>query len=144
MRRTAEDALAHELTARGAQGIAGYTLLTAPEARNPGGGATDTAARRRRGHRGSADRRSHPRDITYFPPTFWGYWGVDWSSYPDPNDIRIDTVVWVEARAYSVVQNKLLWAGESVATNDTTVDAFVKGLGAKAAEAVQHAGLLGK
>ncbi len=143
VRRTAEDALAHELTARGAQGIAGYTLLTASEARNP------EAARQtllHAGVEGTVALRivARTRDITYFPPTFWGYWGVDWSSYPDPNDIRIDTVVWVEARAYSVVQNKLLWAGESVATNDTTVDAFVKGLGAKAAEAVQHAGLLGK
>ena len=143
MRRTAEDALAHELTARGAQGIAGYTLLPAPEARNP------EAARQTLLHAGVESTVAlrivaRTQHITYFPPTFWGYWGVDWSSYPDPNDIRIDTVVWVEARAYSVVQDRLLWAGESVATNDTTVAAFVKRLGAKTADAVQNAGLLGK
>ena len=143
MKRTAEDALAHELTARGAQGIAGYTLLPAPEASNP------EAARQKLLHAGVEGTVAlrivaRTQQITYFPPTFWGYWGVDWSSLPEPNDIRTDTVVWMEARAYSVVQDKLLWVGESVATNDTTVDAFLKGLGAKTADAVQNAGLLGK
>lgn len=143
MKRTAEDALAHELTARGAEGIAGYTLLPAPEASNP------EAARQtllHAGVEGTVALRivARTQQIAYFPPTFWGYWGVDWSSYPDPNYIRTDTVVWMEARAYSVVQDKLLWVGESVATNNTTVDAFLKGLGAKTADAVQNAGLLGK
>jgi hypothetical protein len=143
MRRTAEDALAHELTARGALGIAGYTLLPAPEARNP------EAARQQLLHAGVEGTVAlrivaRSQHVTYFPPTFWGYWGVDWSSHPDPNYIRIDTVVWVEARAYSVVQDKLLWVGESVAMNDTTADAFVKGLGARVADAVQNAGLLRK
>jgi len=84
------------------------------------------------------------QQISYFPPTFWGYWGVDWPSPSDPNAIRTDTVVWVEARVYSVVQDKMLWVGESVSTNTTTVDAFVKELGAQAADGVERAGLLRK
>jgi len=141
MRRTAEDALAGELTARGAQGIAGYTVLSAREARNP------AAARQKlqnAGVEGTVVLRIVARveQITNFPPTFWGYWGVDWPSPSDPNYIRTDTVVWVEARAYSVVQDKLLWVGESVAMNHTTVGAFIRELGAKTADAVQSAGLL--
>jgi NaMN:DMB phosphoribosyltransferase len=56
----------------------------------------------------------------------------------------MDTVVWAEARVYSVVQDKVLWVGESVSTNTTTVAAFVKELSAQAADGVKKAGLLGK
>ena len=143
VRRTAEDALVRELTARGAQGVAGSTLLPAWEARNP------EAARRKLQHAGVEGTvalrivaRNH--HVVHFPPRSWGYWGVDWPSPSDPDAIRTDTVVWVEARAYSVVRDKVLWVGESVATNHTTVDAFVRELGARAADAVQSAGLLGK
>jgi hypothetical protein len=141
MRRTAEDALAVALTARGAEGIAGYTVLSALEARNP------AAARQKlqnAGVEGTVALRIVARieHITSFPPTFWGHWDVDWPSPSDPNYIRTDTVVWVEARAYSVVRDKLLWVGESVAMNHTTVGAFIRELGAKTADAVQSAGLL--
>jgi len=53
-------------------------------------------------------------------------------------------VVWAEARVYSVVQDKVLWVGESVSTNTTTVAAFVKELSAQATDGVKKAGLLGK
>jgi hypothetical protein len=143
MRRTAEDALVHELTARGARGIAGSTLLPAPEARHP------EAARQRlqdAGIEGTVALRvvARTQHISYFPPTFWGYWGADWPSASEPNYIRMDTVVWVEARVYSVAQDKVLWVGETVSTNTTTVTAFVKELGAQAVDGVQKAGLLGK
>jgi hypothetical protein len=143
MRRTAEDALVHELTARGVRGIAGSTLVPAPEARKP------EAARQKLQHAGveaTVALRVVARDqhIKYFPPTFWGYWGVDWPSASEPNYIRMDTVVWVEVSVYSVVQDKMLWVGESVSTNTTTVHAFVKELGAQAADSIQKAGLLGK
>jgi hypothetical protein len=143
MRRTAEDALVRELTARGVRGIAGYTLLPAPEARNP------EAARQklqRAGVEGTVTLRVVARNqlSPSSPMTFWGYWGVHWPSPSDPDYIRTDTVVWVEARVYSVVQDKVLWVGESVSTNTTTVDAFVKELAAQVADGVQKAGLLRK
>jgi len=143
MGRTAEDALVHELTTRGVRSIAGSALLPAPEARHP------EAARQRlqdAGVEGTVVLRvvARTQHITYFPPTFWGYWGVDWPSPSEPNYIRMDTVVWVEARVYSVVQDKVLWVGEKVSTNTTTVASFVKELGAQAADGVQKAGLLGK
>jgi hypothetical protein len=142
MGRTAEDALVHELTARGVRAIAGSTLLPAPEARHP------EAARQKLQHAGIegtvALRVVARTQQSTFLPRFWGYWGVDWPSPSDPNYIRTDTVVWVEARVYSVVQDKVLWVGESVSTNTTTVAAFVKELSAQAADGVQNAGLLRK
>lgn len=143
MRRTAEDILVHELTARGARGIAGSTLLPAPEARRP------EVARRKLQHAGveatvALRIVARTQHFTYFPPTFWGYWAMDWPSPYEPNAIRIDTAVWVEGRVYSVVQDKVLWVGESVSTNSSTVAAFVKELGAQVADGVQNAGLLRK
>jgi hypothetical protein len=143
LRRTEEEALVHELTARGARGIAGSTLLTAPEARHP---EAAWQKLQQAGVEGTVALRvvARSQHIAYFPPTFWGYWGVDWPSPSEPNSIRMDTVVWVEARVYSVVQDKVLWVGESVSTNTTTVAAFVKALGAQVAVGVQNAGLLRK
>jgi hypothetical protein len=143
MRRTAEDTLVHELTARGARGIAGSTLLPALEARHP------EAARQKLEHAGveaTVTMRvvARTEHFTYFPPTFWGYWGMDWPSPYEPNAIRMDTAVWVEARVYSVVQDKVVWVGETVKTNRTTVAAFVKELSAQVADGVQNAGLLRK
>jgi hypothetical protein len=143
MRRTAEEALVHELTARGARAIAGSPLLTAPEARNP------EAVRQKLQHAGVEGTVvlqvvARSQHITYFPPTFWGYWGGDWPSPYEPNAIKMDTVVWVEARVYSVAQDKVLWIGENVSTNTTTVESFVKGLSAQVADGVQNAGLLRK
>jgi hypothetical protein len=143
MRRTAEDALVHELTARGARGIAGSTLLPAPEARRP------EAARQKLQHAGveatvALRVVARTQHFTYFPPTFWGYWWGDWPSPFEPDAIRMDTAVWLEARVYSVVQDQVLWVGESVSTNRTTVAAFVKELSAQVADGVQNAGLLGK
>lgn len=143
LRRTAEDALVRELTARGARALAGSTLLPAPEARHP------EAARpklQQAGVEGIVALRVVARNhhTPFFALRFWSYWGVDWPSPSDPNAVTMDTVVWVEARVYSVAQDKVLWVGESVSTNTTTVDAFVKDLAAQAAESVQRAGLLGR
>jgi hypothetical protein len=143
MGRTAEDALVHELTARGARSIAGSALLPAPDARHP------EAARQRlqdAGVEGTVVLRvvARTEQISYFPPTFWGYWGVDWPSPSESNYIRMDTVVWVEARVYSVEQDKVLWVGESVSTNTTSVTTFVKELSAQAADGIHRAGLIGK
>lgn len=141
LRRTAEDALASGLTARGARGIAGYTLLTGGEARKP------EAARERLQEAGvevtvALRITAREQQISYFPPTYWGYWGADSSSPYDRTSIKMDMVVWLKARAYSVVQDKILWVGESVAMNHTTPDAFARELGDRTADAVQRAGLL--
>jgi hypothetical protein len=143
MRRTAEAALVHELTAHGVRAIAGSTLLPAPEARHP------EAARQKLQHagvEGTVTLRvvARTQQSPFFPMRFWGYWGVDWPSPSDPNYITMDTVVWVEARVYSVAQDKVLWIGESVSTNTTTTAAFVKELAAQAADGVEKAGLLRK
>lgn len=142
-RRAAEDALAREITARGAQGIPGYVLLPGQEPKDP------QAARRalqQAGVEGAVAMRivGREKETTYVPPTFGGYWVGTWPTVYDPGYTVTDTLVSVETRVYSVPQDKLLWAGKSVTTNPTKVDAFVKELSTKAAEEMQKAGLLRK
>jgi hypothetical protein len=140
-RRPAEDALAREITARGAQGIAGYTLLPGPEPRDA------QAARlmlQQAGIEGAVTMRvvGREKETTYVPPTFAGYWGGMWPRAYDPGYTVTDTLVSVETRVYSLAQDRLLWSGKSVTTNPTKMDRFVKELGAKAAEEMKKAGLL--
>ena len=142
-RRAAEDVLARELSARGAQGIAGYTLLPGKEPADP------LAARQRlqqAGVEGAVTMRVVGRDkeTTYVPPTFGGYWGGLWPGIYEPGYAQTDTLVSVETRVYSLVQDRLLWSGKSVTTNPTKVDSFVKELSAKAADEMQKSGLLKK
>ena len=142
-RRTAEDALARELTARGAQGIPGYTLLPGPEPADP------LAARQQlqqAGVEGAVTMRivGRERETTYIPPTFGGYWGGMWPGIYQPGYTRTDTLVSVETRVFSLPQDRLLWSGKSVTTSPTKVDSFVKELGAKAADEMQKSGVLKK
>jgi len=142
-RRAAEDALARELTARGAQGIPGYALLPGREPADP------ESARKKlqqAGVEGAVTMRvvGREQETTYVPPTFGGYWGGMWPAVYDPGYTRTDTLVSVETRVYSLPQDKLLWSGKSVTTNPTKVDAFVQELSAKAVDEMQKSGLLRK
>ena len=143
-RRDAEDTLAHELTARGAQGIPGYSLLPGPEPRDP------LAARQQlqqAGVEGAVIMRivGREKQTTYVPPTtFGGYWIGAWPAVYDPGYTRTDTLVSVETSVFSLPQDRLLWSGNSVTTNPTKVDAFVKELSAKAVDEMQKSGVLTK
>jgi hypothetical protein len=142
-RRAAEDVLARELSARGAQGIPGYTLLPGQEPADP------LAARQRlqqAGVEGAVTMRvvGKDKETTYVPPTFGGYWGGLWPGIYEPGYTQTDTLVSVETRVYSLAQDKLLWSGKSVTTNPTKVDSFVQELSAKAANEMQKSGLLKK
>ena len=142
-RRAAEDALAREITARGAQGIPGYSLVPGPEPKDP---KVSWQALQQAGVEGAVAMRivGREKETTYVPPTFTGYWIGTWPMAYDPGYTVTDTLVSVETRVYSVAQDRLLWSGKSVTTNPTKVDAFVKELSAKAAEEMQKAGLLTK
>jgi hypothetical protein len=150
-RRAAEDALAREITAGGAKGVPGYTLVpddaVADEARA-------RAAIEKSGAAGVVVMRpvSKEKSITstpsvYMGPSYgpywggyYGYgWGGAWSTGPD---IRTDTIVSVETLVYSLKQNKLIWAGESKTTNPGNVDSFVRELATSAAREMKKAKLL--
>jgi hypothetical protein len=151
-RRVAEDALAREITARGGEGIPGYTVI----ADRAAGEAEVRAAFERAGVQGivairpvSVDKQVVSTPAAYLDApyrAYWGgYYGYAWNSpwvWPVGADVRTNTIVTIETLVYSLRQNKLVWAGKSRTTNPRDVEAFVRKLSAAAAQELQRLGLL--
>jgi hypothetical protein len=153
-RRAAEDALAREITARGAQGVAMYTIQ--PEAR-PDNEQAVRAAVEGAGVAGAVVMRPVGKEkevvatpVAYGGPMYGGYWGgyygYGWGSpYAyGGTEIRTDTIVSIETLVYSLRQNKLVWAGQSRTTNPTGVDQLVKETSTAVALELQKQGLIPK
>jgi hypothetical protein len=154
-RRRAEDTLAKEITARGAQGVPMYTLL--PNAK-PSDQALARAALEKAEVQGAVvmrplgvDKEVSSTPERYHDPRYSGMWGgyyeYGWnSSWGTPmttgGDVNVDYVVAVETLVYSLKQNKLVWAGESKTTNPDDVEQLVKMLSAEAAAELQKQGLI--
>ena len=152
-RRAAEDALAREITARGATGQPTYPLLSNTAAKDQ---AAARAVIDKAGFDGLVVMRPVGRDkeVTYTPGmwtgqpmygSFWGgYYGYGWGAVYSPGYLQTDTIVTVETLIYSMQQDKLIWAGESRTTNPTKVDAFVRELSGKVGTELRREGLLSK
>ncbi len=148
-RRAAEEALAREITKRGAEGVASYTFLSDQDLKDE---AAAKAHLQQAGIEGVVVMRvvSQDQSVTYTPntwargyyPSFWGYWGYGWGAVQSPGYIRTDTVVNVETLVYSVAGDKLLWAGVSGTTNPSQVDAFVTEIADEATKEMRKSGLL--
>jgi hypothetical protein len=149
-RRAAEDALAREISAGGAQGIASYTLI-------PDAAASDEAKAKAQVEASGAQGVVVMRPVdtskevvatsTYAGPMYgpyWGgYYGYGWGgAWGGGVDVHTNTIVTVETLVYSIPQNKLIWAGQSNTTNPTKVDSFVKELATAARREMVKAGLL--
>jgi hypothetical protein len=153
-RRAAEDALAREITAHGAQGVPMYTIQ--PEAR-PDNEQAVRAAVEGAGVAGAVVMRPVGKEkevvatpVAYGGPMYGGYWGgyygYGWGSpYAyGGTEIRTDTIVSIETLVYSLRQNKLVWAGQSRTTNPTGVDQLVKETSTAVALELQKQGLIPK
>jgi hypothetical protein len=156
-RRVAEDTLAREISARGAQGIAMYTLM-------PGGKPADEQSAKsvleKAGIVGavvmrpvSVEKEVSASSAMYTDPMHRGYWGGyyghGWGSAYGPmmttgGEIRTDTIIVIETLVYSLKQNKLVWGGQSRTTNPKNVDQLVKKLSAAAATELEKQGLVQK
>jgi hypothetical protein len=151
-RRAGETALAREISARGAQGVPSYTLVTSEDAK-------DREGAKKKLQDANVDGAvimrvvSSEQEISYSPGTSWygaypyygsfyGYWGYGWGMAYDPGYLRTDRVVMVETLVYSVVQDKLLWAGKSKTTNPDNIQKFVSDLADGAAKEMRKAGFI--
>jgi hypothetical protein len=137
-RRAGEDALARQLSLRGAEGIPMYTLL--PEA-EPAEEAKARAAAEQAGVAGivvmrpvRVDKEISSNPVTYSGPIhsgFWGGyyghgWGNPWGGVVSGGEIRTDTIVTVETLVYGLRENKLLWRGQSETTNPRNVNRLIE------------------
>lgn len=150
-RRRAEDALAREITARGAQGVPAYTVLSEDET------ASEETARQKLeslGFAGTVAMRvvGKTAQVRYEPAVwaaphyrhFWGggYWHWGWGSIWDPGMVAVDTVVRVETLVYSLRRDELLWAGVSATVDPTRLEALIGDLASSVTKEMAREGLL--
>jgi hypothetical protein len=154
-RRLAEDTLAREISARGAQGVAMYTIL--PDATPSKEAATRTALENA-GVKGvvvmrpiSVDNKADIKPATALDETYYRYWDGYYAhstslSYAAPITVGVDikstTTVYVETMVYSLKQNKLVWTGQSKSVDPPRLEEFVKQLAADVASELQSKGLI--
>ena len=149
-RHVAEDALAAEITKRGAVGIPSYQLLGDE---NPVNADSAQALLAGAGVHGMVTMRviSQQARETYVPDQWtaapysagWrGYWGFGWGTVYEPGYLQTDTIVSVETLVHSFTQDKLLWAGMSQTMNPTKTESLVKELASKIASRLEKEGLL--
>jgi hypothetical protein len=153
VRYGAEDALAREITAQGAVGIAAYTLIPRELTQDRDkakeflekAGVAGVVAMRVVGKEKelSASGPSMYWGAPYYG-SFWGggYYGWGWGAVYDPGYLRTDTIVSVETLVYSLGQDKLVWAGRSQTTNPSKVGDFIKELVVAAAKEMRKQGLI--
>src|SRR6187399_39051 len=138
-RRASEDALAREITSRGAQGIPSYTIF-------PSNIGVDTAAARKIATDNQLAgivmmRLTGKEQEVSSTPTYsggyygspyygsaWGAWGSGWGSPYMTESVRTDTKVLVETKVYSLEQNLLVWAGTSETWNPSHSDDVIREL----------------
>ena len=151
LRRRAEDAMAREITARGAQGVPSYTVLAAEETRNP---ETARPKLERMGFSGVVTMRIAGSETQYtVTPSYWygrpyyhsfwgGYWGWGWNTVWEPAYLQADKIVSVETLVYSLRQNKLVWAGMSRTVDPAQVETLVGDLAKAISRKMEKDGLL--
>jgi hypothetical protein len=152
-RRAGEDALARELSARGAQGIPMYTLLADAHPDE----AKARAAAEQAGIVGAVvlrpvriDKELSSTPASYSGPMYGGFWGGyyglgwgnPWSMHG--GEIRTDTIVILETLVYSLTQNKLVWGGQSKTKNPANLDRLIEDAAEQVADELVRQGLIAK
>jgi hypothetical protein len=152
MRRTAEDALAREITAHGAQGVPGYTIFGDEEIRDQ---AKVKAKLDSLGYSGVVVMRVAGKEtqVNYQPATYYGspyyrtwggYWGYGWGAAYSPGYMTEEKIVKIETLVYSLDQGSLVWAGVSRTTDPTHVDSFITEVAKECGNQMEKDGLLKK
>jgi hypothetical protein len=148
-RRAAEDAMARDLTERGAHGVPAYTIL--PESVR-GDADKARALLKDAGVNGIVISRVVGKDqqINYTPgtafPSYYGgfgpYWGHGWGMAYEPGSLTTDTYVSVETTLYSMPGDKLLWASTSRTANPSNIDSLVNEVAEATAKEMKKQGFL--
>jgi hypothetical protein len=155
LRYAAEDALAGEITLRGAVGVPAYTLLPKGLVRDEQkarellerAGVEGVVALRPRAW--DESRAASPgtywtssRYASAWGPGFWG-WGRGWGGAADGH-LGVDAIVVVETLVYTLPPERLVWASQSRTMNPSEVGRSIRGLSAKVGAELEKRGLLGE
>jgi hypothetical protein len=150
LRMSTEEALARELTAKGAEGVAAYRLIPREEIRDK-----DTAKRwfEQSGAAAVVIIRLVDLSKETIPSSFvwqsgpsygslWSYYPYAWGSTFDLVPGRTDVKVVVEMMVFDIAGNRLLWAGTSESVNPKDAQALVKTIVDSAADQMKKDGLI--
>jgi hypothetical protein len=148
-RRSAEDNLAKQITARGGEGIAAWTIISTADVRNEekaraamtSAGAVGVVTMEVVGQRREVDPVNFRVSMSTGHRSFWGNyhwaWRTSWDTMPQTR-----TNVWVETLVYSLKPDELLWAGRTRTVNPSTVAALFAEVADAATAEMQRNGLL--
>jgi hypothetical protein len=152
LRRRAEDAMAREITARGAEGVPAYTFLSDREIKDRDAAKAKAEAL---GFAGAAVMRvvgsetvytHRPAGVIWVGPPyhqFWGgYWGWGWGTVWEPGYLSAERIVKVETLVYSLEQDRLFWAGVSRTFDPGQIESFVAELAVAVSRQMARDGLL--
>ena len=155
LRRHAEEALAREISARGAVGVPAYTFLADREIRDP------EAAKARAeevGCAGAVVMRIVGGEVVYrhrpWGPVVWvgppyrhfwgGYWGWGWGSAWQPAIVEVDRIVKIETLVYSLRDDQLVWAGVSRTFDPGHIDDLIGELAAAVSDRMAKDGVFAR
>ena len=152
VRRRAEDAMAREISAREAEGVPAYTVLSDEEIKD------QDAARKKLdglGLSGVVVMRVVGRETeySYDPAVVWArppyrhfwrdYWSWGWARVGEPQYLAVDRIVKVETLVYSLEQDMLIWAGVSRTVDPEHVEGLIEELSRAVSEKMAADRLLG-
>jgi hypothetical protein len=152
VRRRAEDAMAREISARGAEGVPAYTVLSDEEIKDQDASRTKLDGL---GFSGVVVMRVVGRETQYsYEPAvvwvrpqyrrFWGgYWPWGWARVGEPGYLTVDRILKVETLVYSLEQDMLIWAGVSRTVDPDHVEGLIQDLSRAVSERMARDGLLG-
>jgi hypothetical protein len=129
IRRVVEDAMAQNLARRSVRAVPAYSVLTDDDLKDRDRAKAKLAAS---GYDGVVALRLVGKETTIVatPPTdgYWtfdSYWGMAWPGVYDPGYLTTETVVRVEAKVFSLADNKLVWAGLSKTVDPNTIRSVI-------------------
>jgi hypothetical protein len=153
VRYRAEDAIAAELTARGADGVAAHTFLTDADIRD-----ADVVQQKARdaGFIAAVIVRITGNDTQYRynpgPGVFgggpyrhlWGpgYWRWGWGTVGAPGYLSVDKIVRAETLVYSTESDELVWSAVSRTFDPGHIDSFMSELTKDVAKRMTKDGVL--
>jgi len=151
LRMSVEEALAREVSARGAVGVPAYRVIPKEELTK-----TDAAKGwfERAGIQGLVVLRLVKTDTekVYSAAVWssgyynyaWDYWGHGWASVYPLGRAREETTITVETLLYDLSKGTSIWAGVSRTTDPKNVQSYIKRLTIDVVKRLQQDGLISK